>query len=37
MPIEVQASDRFNPDAYISVGMKQLWTFYGPDRRYRNH
>jgi len=37
MPIEVQASDRFNRDPYISAGMKQLWTFYGPDRRYRNH
>jgi len=37
MPIEVQASDRFNPDPYITPGMKQLWTFYGPDRRYRNH
>lgn len=37
MPIDVQASDRFNQDPYISPGMKQLWTFYGPDRRYRNH
>lgn len=37
MPIDVQASDRFNKDPYISPGMKQLWTFYGPDRRYRNH
>lgn len=37
MPIQVQASDVFNPDAWIDPGGKQLWTFYGVDGRYRNH
>lgn len=37
MPIQVQASDVFNPDAWIDPGMKQLWTFYGVDGAYRNH
>jgi nitrate/TMAO reductase-like tetraheme cytochrome c subunit len=37
MPIQVQASDVFNPDAWIDPGMKQLWTFYGVDGLYRNH
>lgn len=36
MPIEVQASDVFNPAPYISGG-KKLWTFYGPDWKFRNH
>jgi len=37
MPIQVQASDVFNPDPWIDPGMKQLWTFYGVDGVYRNH
>ena len=37
MPIQVQASDVFNPDAWIDPGMKQLWTFYGVGGAYRNH
>jgi hypothetical protein len=37
MPIQVQASDVFNPDPWIDPGMKQLWTFYGVDGAYRNH
>jgi formate dehydrogenase subunit gamma len=37
MPIQVQASDAFNPDALIPPGGKQLWTFYGVDGTYRNH
>ncbi len=37
MPIEVQASDVFNPDAKIPKGGKQLWTFYGVGGTYRNH
>ena len=37
MPIQVQASDAFNPDPWIDPGMKQLWTFYGQDGVYRNH
>jgi len=37
MPIQVQASDVFNPDALIKPGGKQLWTFYGIDGIYRNH
>ena len=37
MPIQVQASDVFNADAWIDPGMKQLWTFYGVDGAYRNH
>ncbi len=37
MPIQVQASDVFNRDAWIDPGMKELWTFYGVDGAYRNH
>jgi len=37
MPIQVQASDVFNQDAWIDPGGKQLWTFYGVDGVYRNH
>ncbi len=37
MPIQVQASDVFNADAFIAPGGKQLWTFYGVDGKYRNH
>ncbi len=37
MPIAMQASDVFNPDAKIPQGGKQLWTFYGVGGRYRNH
>ncbi|NLH71793.1 MAG: hypothetical protein GX456_01910 [Verrucomicrobia bacterium] len=37
MPIQVQASDVFNTDAWIDPGGKQLWTFYGVDGAYRNH
>ncbi len=37
MPIQVQASDVFNRDAWIDPGGKQLWTFYGVDGVYRNH
>jgi hypothetical protein len=37
MPIQVQASDVFNGDAWIDPGGKQLWTFYGVDGAYRNH
>ena len=37
MPIQVQASDVFNRDAWIDPGGKQLWTFYGVDGSYRNH
>jgi hypothetical protein len=37
MPIQVQASDVFNPDPWIDPGGKQLWTFYGVDGDYRNH
>lgn len=37
MPIQVQAADVFNTDPWIDPGMKQLWTFYGVDGRYRNH
>ncbi len=37
MPIQVQASDVFNPAPRVAVGGKQLWTFYGVDGNYRNH
>jgi hypothetical protein len=37
MPIQVQASDVFNRDAWIDPGGKQLWSFYGVDGAYRNH
>lgn len=37
MPIEIQASDVFNPAPWISTASKRLWTFYGPDGRARNH
>lgn len=37
MPIQLQASDVFNPDPWIDPGGKQLWTFYGVDGTYRNH
>lgn len=37
MPIQGQASDVFNRDAWIDPGGKQLWTFYGVDGAYRNH
>jgi hypothetical protein len=37
MPIQVQASDVFNRDAWIDPGGKQLWNFYGVDGTYRNH
>ncbi len=36
-PIQLQASDVFNPDPLIQKGGKQLWTFYGPEGTYRNH
>jgi formate dehydrogenase gamma subunit len=36
MPSEVQAGDVFNEAPWIQ-GSKRLWTFYGPDRRFRNH
>jgi len=37
MPIEVQASDVFNPAPKIDQPGKRLWTFYGPDWEFRNH
>lgn len=37
MPIEVQASDVFNPAPKIDVPGKRLWTFYGPNWEFRNH
>jgi formate dehydrogenase gamma subunit len=37
MPAEVQASDVFNEAPWIHSAGKKLWTFYGPDRRARNH
>jgi len=37
MPIQVQASDVFNPAPRIPPGGKQLWTFYGVDGKFRNH
>ena len=37
MPVEVQASDVFNPAPRIPSPGKRLWTFYGPDGNYRNH
>ena len=37
MPIEVQASDIFNPAPKIDQLGKRLWTFYGPDWKFRNH
>jgi len=37
MPIQVQASDVFNPAPKIPPGGKQLWTFYGVNGDYRNH
>lgn len=36
-PIQVQASDVVSPGAKIPGKGKQLWTFYGPDMKYRNH
>jgi formate dehydrogenase gamma subunit len=36
MPSEVQAGDVFNEAPWIQ-GSKRLWTFYGPDGRFRNH
>jgi len=37
MPIEVQASDVFNESPRIDQPSKRLWTFYGPNWKYRNH
>jgi len=37
MPIEVQASDVFNPAPKIDQPGKRLWTFYGPNWQFRNH
>lgn len=37
MPIEVQASDVFNPAPKIDQPGKRLWTFYGPNWEFRNH
>jgi len=37
MPIQVQASDVFNAAPRIHSPGKKLWTFYGPDGRFRNH
>lgn len=37
MPIEVQASDVFNPAPKIDRPGKRLWTFYGPNWQFRNH
>lgn len=37
MPIQVQASDVFNPAPRVAVGGKQLWTFYDAAGNYRNH
>jgi hypothetical protein len=37
MPIEVQASDVFNLAPKIDQPGKRLWTFYGPDGKFRNH
>lgn len=37
MPIQFQAGDVFNPAPRIPKGGKQLWTFYGPDNKWRNH
>lgn len=37
MPIEVQASDVFNPAPHIEPPGKRLWSFYGPDLKFRNH
>jgi len=37
MPIEVQASDVFNTVPKIDQPGKRLWTFYGPDWKFRNH
>jgi len=37
MPIEVQASDLFNPAPKIDQPGKRLWTFYGPNWKFRNH
>ena len=36
-PIQVQASDVFNPGTKIPTKGKHLWTFYGPEMDYRNH
>ena len=36
-PIQVQAGDVFNPGTKIPTKGKHLWTFYGPDMKYRNH
>jgi formate dehydrogenase subunit gamma len=37
MPIQFQAGDVFNPAPGIPKGGKQLWAFYGPDGKWRNH
>ncbi|NWG12929.1 MAG: hypothetical protein HXY20_05265 [Acidobacteria bacterium] len=37
MPIQFQASDVFNPAPKILSSSKRLWTFYGPDGKWRNH
>ncbi len=37
MPIEVQASDVFNTVPKIDQPGKRLWTFYGPNWKFRNH
>lgn len=36
-PIQLQASDVYNPAPKISSPGKRLWTFYGPDGVFRNH
>lgn len=37
MPIQLQASDVFNPAPKIYAAGKKLWTFYGVDGKWRNH
>jgi len=37
MPIQLQASDVFNTAPRIHAPGKKLWTFYGPDGKFRNH
>lgn len=37
MPVEAQISDVYNPAPRIKSPGKKLWTFYGPDWKYRNH
>ncbi len=37
MPIQLQASDVYNPAPRIYSPGKKLWTFYGVDGQWRNH